>query len=155
LLITGIGVLVLGMLGAGGYFGYGAYRKGKTTQTAAAKAPTKTSATQTKTAPASKGTTKADAGTKSAPATKDKVASAKDKAALAKDKAVAGKALGDGAESTTTKLEPPTEPILKPRDEKLIRISAPRLSAELAANPVATKAKYKGGLLEVSGIYEK
>src|SRR5262249_24520978 len=56
---------------------------------------------------------------------------------------------------STSRLEPPAEPILKPRDDKLIRITAPRLSAELAANPVATNAKYKGALLEVSGMYEK
>jgi hypothetical protein len=156
LLITAAGVLVLAMLGTGGYFGYEAYRKNKTSQTADAtkaskeKTTSKTNTTQTKVASASKekgsASTKTETGAKASPAPKDKAAAPKDKPGAAKADA--------GKKGEPAKLEP-AEPVVTARDDKLIRISAPRLSAELAADRAATNAKYKGALLEVSGIYQK
>jgi hypothetical protein len=153
LVITGVGVLVLAFLGGGGYFGYDRYRKSKTGETAEAKDGSKAS-TKTTTA---KGQTKLAAASKApAPAPSKTDAAGKDKPKSGSSKtspASSGKSRAQ-KEATPDKLEP-VEPVVKARDDKVIRISAPRLSAELAANPAATNAKYKGALLEVTGIYEK
>jgi hypothetical protein len=71
-----------------------------------------------------------------------------------KPKTTAKKPTSKQTAPATTKKE--TEPPPPPRDEKkLIRITAPRLSAELNADPEGTNLKYKGTTLEVSGLYEQ
>jgi hypothetical protein len=153
LVITGVGVLVLTLLGGGGYLGYERYRKSKAGETAetkeGGKASTKTTITtgQTKLAAASKATT-------STPSKADATAKDKPKTGSSKTSAASSGKSGAKKEATPDKLEP-VEPVVKARDDKVIRISAARLSAELAADPGATNEKYKGALLEVSGIYEK
>src|SRR5262245_46213624 len=87
LLITAAGVLVVAMLGTGGYFGYNAYRKNKTSQTADATKPSKEkttskpNTTQTKVASTSKdkssAAAKTETGAKTPPPLKDKAAAPK------------------------------------------------------------------------------
>jgi hypothetical protein len=48
----------------------------------------------------------------------------------------------------------PEEPAVKPAAEA-VKISAPRLAAELAAAPAEAGARYEGLTLEVSGLFEK
>jgi hypothetical protein len=154
LVITSIGVLILAMLGIGGYFGYDYYRTRTTNETTTAKASSNKGVVKTITPSAEKKTASA---MKSSPtvAAKDKAKTTPDKpktAASTKDKSAPTKSVV--AKEAAPAKEEPVEPIIKARDEKVIRISAARLSAELAANAAANE-KYKGALLEVSGIYAK
>jgi hypothetical protein len=61
--------------------------------------------------------------------------------------------------STGKEVEMPDDPIeplpMPPKKSELIRISAARLSNELASNPDDTNRTYENGKLEVSGLFEK
>jgi predicted negative regulator of RcsB-dependent stress response len=141
-LLVGIAVLVVGLVGAGGYFGYDAFRKRKPTGTAEAKISDKTATKATPTTSQTKSSTSKE---KTAAATKEKTTAAatKDKATVALDK------------STTTANVEMIEPIVKPRDDKVLHIGAAQLSSELAADAAATNTKYHAAILEVSGIYDR
>jgi hypothetical protein len=141
-LITSAAVVFVGVLGAGGYFGYNYYRKTETSPTAERKETTKaktTTSSPKSAAAVTKGATKTASKTAPTPTTKGTPATTK--AGAAKDK-------------PQPKLED-MEPIVKARDDRVLHLSAARLAAELTANPVATNEKYKGALLEVTGLYEK
>ena len=131
LVTAGIVVLVVCLVGAGGFFGYDAFRKRKAANVAEAKdggsAPARGKATVSQ--------------SKSS-ASKARTAAVKDKTAKVRDKLV-----------TTAQVDT-VEPIIKPRDDKVIRISAARLSSELAADAAAANAKYHAAILEVSGLYD-
>jgi hypothetical protein len=144
--ITTAAVLIVGVLGAGGYFGYDFYRKNKTKQTAE-----RTETPKTKTTSAS--TKTVAAASKTGPKTAAKTAPAAEAKGTTKGPAVTAKA-GNAKDKAPVKWED-MEPILKPRDDKAIRLSAARLSAELATDSAATNEKYKGALLEVSGLYDR
>ncbi len=147
LVITGIAAAVLALIATGGYFGYDYYRKtqSKVQQTAQAKetGKSKTVAKSTKTSTAATKSASA-AGTKTTakttPADKGKTSPSAAKAAKEK--------------MPPDKLEK-VAPAVKPRDDKVIRLAAARLSTELDLDPEGTNQKYKSALLEITGTFEK
>jgi hypothetical protein len=152
LVTAGIVVLVVGLVGAGGYLGYDTIRKRKAAATADAGDGAAKTAAKAKTTPQSKTTASKE---KTGSASKEKTASAakdgKEKTASAgKEKSAAGA----DKTGTTAKVEM-IEGLVKPRDDKVMRISAARLSSEVAADPEGTDAKYHAAMLEVTGIFDK
>jgi hypothetical protein len=66
------------------------------------------------------------------------------------------KASATGTQKSTEPEKPKgTELVEKPKVPEVVRISAARLGAELAANAAETNRKYKDALLEVSGLFDK
>jgi hypothetical protein len=169
LIIAGIAVLVLGLLGGGGYLGYETFRKkqdsASDTATAKTGGQTKVVASAKSSTTSNKGASAKDAKDKTGDKAKEKVAaSAKQKAGPAtKDKpappptgkaAATGKGKADPAAAKAAAVAKEViEPIITPRDDKVIRISAVRLATELAQNPKLANETYKAAVLEVSGIF--
>jgi hypothetical protein len=130
-LLAGIVAVVLLGGSLGGYYWFSRHGKAADKQTAEKK--TKTT-TNSKTSVA-KTTTKSQAKTGSATA------------ALATTKGAEKSA--NGAKKAEDQAE------VTPASDAIIRLSAARLSAELAANPEETDRKYANATLEVSGLFDK
>jgi hypothetical protein len=128
-IIIGVAAVVLVGAGVGGYFLFSG-KKGADSKTVASNTKDKNK----------KSTSKTKAKDKAKPAVKDKD-KGKDKD---KDKA-----------KDVSKDKKVKEPDVPPPPKKIIYVSAPRLSAELAANAEATNQKYAGATLEVSGLFQK
>jgi hypothetical protein len=79
---------------------------------------------------------------------------APDKSSVAKGSTKKAAATGTQKSTEPEKPKDPDPPV-KPKAVEVVRISAPRLAAELAANAAEANGKYKGAVLEVSGLFSK
>jgi hypothetical protein len=129
-LLGGIAAMVLLAAGGGGYFFW--FGRHSTTESKAGKTASVAKATTTKAKGKTTSTSKASSTTKAQVAQKTASPTSPGKSAVPPG---------------------PPQPEVPAKDRPLIRISAPRLAAELAANAEQTNRKYRGARMEVTGLF--